>query len=136
MRKIIKNLGYFLLIAVMILAFATCVLGFVTIDKYIVTSGSMEPTIPTGSVAIVNRNSRFDDVNIGDVIIFEYNDMRIIHRVIEIAMIDGQKYLKTKGDANSRDDGFIVTEQNFYGITLCSLEKIGYLLDCKNQIKK
>ena len=92
----------------------------------------MEPNLYAGDIVFVNTNIDFEDVEIGDVIIFKYEDMNIIHRVIEA---DGQK-LKTKGDANKDDDGFVVTAENFVGKALFHIDKIGYAVDFKNQIKE
>jgi len=37
---------------------------------------------------------------VGDVIIYYYDNMMIIHRVVNITDVDGVKYYTTKGDAN------------------------------------
>ena len=121
MIKAIKKTDLFLLIIAFIITLLIFISGFF-FDKYLVVSGSMEPNIPTGSVAIVNRNTAFDDVQIGDVVIFKYKDRNIIHRVIETTTINGKKYFKTKGDANSRDDGFVTTEENYCGKALFHIE--------------
>ena len=72
MKRFIEKTSYFLLMIITLLALTACVLQFVGFDNYIVVSGSMEPNIPTGSFAVVNRNADFDDVKIGDVIVFKY----------------------------------------------------------------
>ena len=136
MKRFIEKTSYFLLMIITLLALAACVLRFVGFDNYIVVSGSMEPNIPTGSFAVVNRNVDFDDVKIGDVIVFKYEEMNIIHRVIETTTINGKKYFKTKGDANKIDDGFIVTEENYCGTEVYFIAKLGYAVDFTHQIKK
>lgn len=77
-----------------------------------VQSGSMEPTIPTYSVCLVSTRASYDDLKIGDIIVYvrPSDNARVIHRVIAISK-DG---IITKGDANQRDDGFSVTEANLY----------------------
>lgn len=132
MRKFIENTGFWLLVITCLALFAIIISGFFGIHRYLVVSGSMEPNLYAGDIVFVNTNIDFEDVEIGDVIIFKYEDMNIIHRVIEA---DGQK-LKTKGDANKVDDGFVATEENYCGTVLFHIDKIGYAVDFGKQIKK
>ena len=137
MIKLIKITGWIVLFLTFILVISMVVLTFFGIDKYLVVSGSMEPSIPTGSVAVVNQNILFDDVKNGDVIVFRYKDMNIIHRVIDQAVIDGEKHLKTKGDANECDDGYLTTADNYLGTTLFHIPKgFGFMIDFYNLIYK
>lgn len=130
MRKIFKFTGGILLFAAFALAILVFISTFFGIDKYVVISGSMEPNIPTGSVAVVNQNILFDDVKNGDVIVFRYNDMNIIHRVVDETVIDGEKHLKTKGDANRSDDGYLTTANNYCGKALFHIPKVfGFMID-------
>lgn len=136
MRKFIENTGFWLLIVTFFVVLAIFVSGFFGIHRYLVVSGSMEPNLYAGDIVFVNTNIDFGDVEIGDVIIFKHRDMNIVHRVIEATTIDGQKYLKTKGDANKVDDGFVATEENYCGTALFHIDKIGYAVDFVKQIKK
>ena len=138
MRKFIENTGFWLLVITCLALFAIIISGFFGIQRYLVVSGSMEPNLYAGDIVFVNTNIDFEDVEIGDVIIFKHKGMNIIHRVIEkTTTIDGQqKYLKTKGDANKVDDGFVATEENYCGTVLFHIDKIGYAVDFGKQIKK
>lgn len=136
MIKIIKNTGLWLLITLCVLLFAVLIAQLFGILRYLVVSGSMEPTLYAGDIVFVNTNVDFDDVKIGDVIIFQYEDMNVIHRVVDEAMIDGERHLKTKGDANAREDGYLTTESNYCGKALFHIDKIGYAVDFTHQIKK
>ena len=136
MIKIIKNTGFWLLIALFVLLFATIIAQLFGIHRYLVVSGSMEPSLYAGDMVFVNSNVDFEDVQLGDVIIFQYEDMNVIHRVVDEAMIDGERHLKTKGDANKVDDGFVVSTENFSGKALFHIDKIGYAVDFGKQIKK
>ena len=136
MRKFIENTGFWLLIMTFGVVLAIFVSGFFGIQRYLVVSGSMEPNLYAGDIVFVDSNVAFEDVQLGDVIIFQYEDMNVIHRVIEATTIDGQKYLKTKGDANKVDDGFVATEENYCGTVLFHIDKIGYAVDFGKQIKK
>lgn len=64
------------------------------------TSGSMEPTIPTDSLYVVN--SLDDNPEKGDIVMYESSDKgRVTHRVVDVTKDGG--YI-TKGDANDAPD--------------------------------
>lgn len=136
MSKIIKNTGFLLLIITFLAALALFISGFCGIYKYLVVSSSMEPSLYAGDVVFVNSNIAFEDVKLGDVIIFQYKDMNVIHRVVDEALINGEKHLKTKGDNNKQADGYLTTEDNFCGVAEYVIPKIGFLIDYKNLINK
>ena len=136
MRKFVENTGFWLLVITCIAFFAIIISGFFGIQRYLVVSGSMEPNLYAGDIIFVNSNVAFEDVQLGDVIIFQYEDMNVIHRVVDEAMIDGERHLKPKGDANKVDDGFVATEENYCGTALFHIDKIGYAVDFGKQIKK
>lgn len=78
----------------------------------VVVSSSMEPDIPINSVCIVKQID-INEVKTGDIIVFNAEDMRVVHRCIEIKDGDpGEIRLITKGDNNSHPDEFIVTGEN------------------------
>ena len=136
MKKFIENTGFWLLIVTFGVVLAIFVSGFFGIQRYLVVSGSMEPSLYAGDIVFVNTNIDFEDVEIGDVIIFKHRGMNIIHRVIETMTINEKTYFKTKGDANKFDDGFVVSTENFSGKALFHIDKIGYAVDFGKQIKK
>lgn len=95
--------------------------GYVSLGRFSffrVVTGSMEPTIPVGSL-ILSEKEDIDNIRIEDVICFYSVNMRgqiITHRVIERKVSDdGQINLHTKGDANTVADGYNVNESNLIG---------------------
>lgn len=90
-----------------------------------VATGSMQPTIPTGSV-ILSRPVPPDALEVGDVIVFASptgatvaggddgafatdGEMLITHRVVEIVQTeDGGPAFRTKGDGNAAEDPWTV----------------------------
>ena len=90
-----------------------------------VPTGSMEPNIPTWSLCIVNVKTPYEDIEKGDVVVYERrgDGLRIIHRVIAIT----DEGMVTKGDANSIDDGLSVTPENLYGKYLWHIPQLGRL---------
>lgn len=92
-----------------------------------VQSSSMEPNIPTYSICLVTTHIQYDEVEIGDVVVYTRVDdnNKIIHRVIEIT----DEGLITKGDANQSDDGISVTEDNLYALSLLHIPYLGKLFN-------
>ena len=73
---------------------------------FVVISGSMEPTISTGSIAIT-RPVKTNELETGDVIAFNPsadNGLPIVHRIVKIEERNGIRYFTTRGDANTGDD--------------------------------
>ncbi|MCD6240803.1 signal peptidase I [Candidatus Bathyarchaeota archaeon] len=93
----------------------------------VVMSGSMEPTIPVGSIVVVGTVNP-EDVKVGDVIAFRTGESRIIHRVIDRVVEDGSIYFKTKGDANEEPDPWLVRPQDICGVVILTVPYYGYLI--------
>ena len=69
-------------------------------------TGSMSPTIPAGSVAVVQRIPA-SEIEIGDVITVDRaGDLPVTHRVTSIGdgSIPGERVITMKGDANAVED--------------------------------
>src|SRR5690606_8681916 len=67
-------------------------------------TGSMSPTIPAGSAALV-REVPVDEVEVGDVVTVERDAaLPITHRIVRIETRDGARELVLRGDANDADD--------------------------------
>ncbi len=68
-------------------------------------TGSMSPTIPTGSLAVVEQVAG-DDIRVGDVITVDRADaLPITHRVTSVTPLDGGAVSITmRGDANPSED--------------------------------
>ncbi|MEU1752808.1 signal peptidase I [Micromonospora matsumotoense] len=78
---------------------------FFDITLILFKTGSMSPTIPTGSLAVV-REIPASAVDVGDVVTVDRTPLPpITHRVVEIANGDGPSRLLTlRGDANDSND--------------------------------
>jgi signal peptidase len=76
----------------------------------VVRSGSMAPTIPTGSIVFYSKIAA-NKVKVGDVIVFNRPDdpsERVTHRVVKIGTASTGRYFETKGDANGAPDDWRV----------------------------
>jgi signal peptidase len=72
---------------------------------YVVSSGSMVPTLNINDVLIVKdgTSNSFHNLKVGDIIVFHRpfgEDRVIVHRVAQIYNYLGQTIIRTKGDAN------------------------------------
>ena len=68
----------------------------------IVLTGSMEPTLSVNDLVVVTKT---DNIEIGDIVVFQQGNDLIIHRVIEKNVEENR--IVTQGDANNVDDGSI-----------------------------
>lgn len=96
----------------------------------VVRSGSMAPTIPTGSV-VFYRKVDASDVKVGDVIVFSRPDdasERVTHRVHEIGSAPTGKYFVTKGDANGAPDDWRVPAVGTGWVETLHVPYVGYAL--------
>lgn len=111
-RKIANGITW-VLVAVM-LGFAALVLGprAAGMQTYAVLTGSMEPTIPTGSLVYVQQVGA-GELAVGDVITFRLQSGAVVtHR---IQAIDAAGNFTTQGDANNAADMAAVTAPQVLG---------------------
>ena len=95
------------------------------ITPYVVLSGSMEPTIETGSLCFINTHSSYDNIKEKDIIAYKLKDGTLVtHRAIEV----DESCIITKGDSNNDDDGCSTTKSNFVGKNIFWIPKIGYIV--------
>ena len=80
-------------------------------------SGSMTGSINKGDAVIYKTyDKKLDKLETGDVLVF-YKDSRIIvHRIVNIQLVYGEKVYQTKGDANDSMDNWLVEEKDIIGV--------------------
>jgi len=99
---------------------------------YVVASGSMIPKLQVYDVLVVQGHVQFEDVQIGDIIVFDRpsgHDRVIVHRVVSITD-DDPKTLRTKGDNNVASipgTDFPITEKEYIGKVEYVVPQIGYV---------
>lgn len=85
---------------------------------YVVLTGSMEPSLPPGSV-VVMRPVSMDSLAVGDVITYQVRsgDPTVVtHRIVSVGRDgEGNVVLRTQGDANDRPDSDPVREVQLKG---------------------
>ena len=96
----------------------------------VVRSGSMEPTIPTGSV-VFYKKVEADRVKVGDVIVFDKPgaaNEKVTHRVFKVSAGPNGRYFTTKGDANGAPDDWRVPAVGTGWVSVFHVPALGYVL--------
>jgi len=99
---------------------------------YVVASGSMIPVLQVYDVLIVQGHESFDDIKVGDIIVFNRpsgHDRVIVHRVASI-IDDNPKTIRTKGDANAASipgTDFPITKEEYIGKVAYVIPQVGYV---------
>ena len=123
--KIIKGIINVLTTLIICVGSLFIILYIFGIVPYVVLSGSMEPTIETGSVCFINKHTKIESIKEKDVIAFKMNDGTLVtHRAIKI----DDSGIVTKGDNNKVADSNIVNKGNFVGKNLFWIPKVGYVV--------
>ncbi len=123
--KIIKVMINTLSSLIIILGGLFLILYMYGIVPYVVLSGSMEPTIDTGSVCFINKRVSINDIKENDIIAFKLNDGTLVtHRVNKIT----DEGIITKGDNNEDVDSNIIKNNNYVGKNIFWVPKVGYVI--------
>lgn len=135
--KRLKQAGYYAfmtaVVALGLLLVASLVPVPGNVEVKIVQSGSMAPTITTGSTVIVRPTG---DYQTGDIITYGPDtptQVPTTHRIISSTSTDTGVVYTTKGDANDSPDPQPVREDEIIGEVLLSVTYLGYLLDFARQ---
>ena len=88
----------------------------------VIGSESMTGSIEKGDVVLFHRTN---DVKEGDVIVFRYEDIKMVHRITKVRNINGVMRYTTKGDANQMEDEGYVTKDSLMGKVLFRIKYIG-----------
>lgn len=128
LRKGIAEALLWLAAAVGLICVALVILAYsMNISLVLFRTGSMEPTIPSGSVAVV-REIDAREVEVGDVLTVEREaQLPVTHRVTSVAPgeDDAERVITMQGDANEREDPYpyVITEAK---VTLFSIPGLAH----------
>jgi len=93
------------------------------VRSFLVQSGSMEPSIMTGDIVLINSQPQYSK---NDVITFKDTQNRVItHRIVNI---ENDK-ISTKGDANRTSDPETINSKMILGKVIFVIPKIGFLVN-------
>ena len=97
--------------------------GYVTIaghSMFRVVTGSMEPTMPIGSL-LISQETEIEKIAQGDIVCFHTKEKAIYGEIVTHRVVgkmygqDGTLFLETRGDANAVTDGHLVSAENLIG---------------------
>jgi signal peptidase len=127
MKKVAESFGFAVIILLMMAAVLTFLAPHFGWSVDAVYSGSMEPELKVGGVA-VSRPVEAEDIKVGDTIIFHspLSEKLTSHRVIAVEHGSGPYFL-TKGDANGHRDPFTVPAENVEGKVCFHIPYLGYV---------
>lgn len=91
----------------------------------VIGSESMTPTINIGDT-IIYKQYKNQIIKKGDIIVFNNNGIKTIHRVTKIENINNKTRYTTKGDANELEDIGYITKEDIIGIKKLKIKYIGY----------
>jgi len=102
---------------------STGLLGF---TPTIIGSGSMQPTLNAGDIAII-LSAPVDTIAEGDIIQYRTADAPIIHRVTDTYTSGGSRWFITKGDANNAPDPDPVGQDQVMGKVVFTIPQLGWV---------
>ncbi len=90
----------------------------------VIGSDSMTGTIDRGDAVIFER---YDGqlLNAGQIIIFEFNDIKTVHRIVDKQSVNGEMRYTTKGDYNKKEDSGYRKADNINGVVKLKIKYIG-----------
>lgn len=122
MKEIIKTAGEILCVLAVLVIIAAALLLLTGTKPAVVLSGSMEPTIHTGSIVLIHTN--VNTLKEKDIVAFERGGTMVVHRLVGKT----DEGWITRGDANQTDDPWRVQDEEITGKTVFWIPKLGYLM--------
>ena len=130
---ICRILGLLLVLLVIAFCLALLLPPLFGCQVYSITSASMEPALPKGSIIYV-KETPYGDINVGDIIAYdrsiqgdyELEGAVIAHRVVEKRVVEG--LFITKGDANQTEDLNPVSYNQIIGTVVFHMPRIGQFM--------
>ena len=123
--KVIKGIINVLTTLIIIIGGIFLILYICGIVPYVVLSGSMEPTIETGSLCFINKHAKYKNIKEKDIIAFKFKDGTLVtHRAVKVTKTG----IRTKGDNNKDIDSNIVVKENYVGKNIFWIPKVGYIV--------
>ena len=96
---------------------------------YVVSSGSMEPALRTGSIAVTSPSKPIG-LKVGDIIAYDVasRDRPVLHRIVKIDEVAGERRFMTQGDSNAAPDTTPVTLEGAGDRVVYSVPYAGYVI--------
>ena len=92
----------------------------------VIGSGSMTGEINKGDAVIFEAYNEDMPLVEGQVIVFEKYQVKTVHRIIDVKVVNGEVRYTTKGDANQQADEGYITKEDISGVCKFRIGYIGY----------
>lgn len=126
-KKIGRVFGIFFVIFLVLIAiiiFSSSGLSG-NIKIFTVQSGSMAPTLKTGSLIFVKSKNQYEK---NDIVTFYKKNLNTTHRIVKIIKNKNNVLYITKGDANQTPDFDKLRDSQIQGALFFSIPLVGYLI--------
>ena len=117
-RKVLIGNSFLFIIMTFFIMLISCQFSF---GILVIGSRSMTGTIDKGDAVVFEKHTD-KSISIGQVIVFKNNDVKTIHRVVDIRRVNGVLRYYTKGDANEKMDVGYITDSDIYGTVLFKIK--------------
>jgi signal peptidase len=126
-RRVLGALWVLSLAVIVLLALATNLGPKIGFEVFAIRGGSMTPAIPLGAAVVAVRTAP-DAIQVGETVTIRAdNGVIYTHRVVEVHAI-GDRWLRTKGDANATADAAPVPATSVVGVVRWTVPLLGYLM--------
>lgn len=122
-----KNLILSILILIIVTFIVMLISCKFTYGALVIGSGSMTGTINKGDIIIYERYNPNKEIEKGEIIVFKKDDIKIVHRVVDIKKTGANIRYYTKGDANPNEDEGYREKDQIIGKVKFKIKYIGYL---------
>ena len=97
-----------------------------SVGALVVGSSSMTGSVDMGDVVIMHDVGSGEELHEGDIIVFNRDNERIIHRIVKISTVAGKERYYTKGDVNEKEDEKYVTRNDLVGRVMFKVPAVGW----------
>ena len=90
-------------------------------------SDSMNPVFYKGDAILYENTKDVNRFNVDDILVFRKDTRVVVHRIIDIKDVEGEKIFYTKGDNNNGPDGYPITEKDVIGLYKNKIKYVGII---------
>lgn len=128
-RDYFKNkysLKAFLPVSLIVVVLVYFISGYFDYWAISIASGSMSKAINKGDIVIIHKiEDNYEKIDVGQVLVYEYQGNVIVHRIVDKIKLDDKYYFSTKGDANLSVDNIIIEEDMIVGVVKFRIPFLG-----------
>jgi signal peptidase len=99
--------------------------GLFGVRPTLISGDSMHPALQAGDVAVIQEVSP-TEIQVGDVVRFQYQGVHVVHRVIEVRQTQEGLIFITQGDANNQIDPPVPADR-IDGKVVFVIRKVGWI---------